>query len=374
VRAYEIVRTEKDCLMGKVVAAVELEPVDASRGLYRMPSSLARMRYVAIKILSRVCMERGVTRGGHPVLETPLSEVAIMRALSAPGHDNVLRMLDLLADEACLYIVSEHVGCELFDEVAAHGGAVPEPAAAAHIAQLVHGLRYMHRRGFAHRDVSLENCLLTASAAAAAGGPRAAAECAVGPRGASPAAGSAAAAVASPAASRPPPPPPPRLKLIDFGLATALPPQRAWLLRGDWSGGKCAYQPPELRARLPYDGARADAWMVGVCAWSLVTGRGLYRAADASCSVFAFLQEHGPRGLARAWGLAPVSPQAMDLISACLRVDPWARPDLQALAAHPWLRLHWQPPEAAEPEEAAAPGEDDRMDGGRGQPRGGGRI
>ena len=52
------------------------------------------------------------------------------------------------------------MGGELFDKVTG-GEVLSEEAGGALFAQLVAGLQHIHARGVAHRDLKLENVLLT---------------------------------------------------------------------------------------------------------------------------------------------------------------------------------------------------------------------
>jgi calcium-dependent protein kinase len=141
--------------------------------------------------------------------------------------------------------------------------------------------------------------------------------------------GGPAAAIGNPAAA---------VKLIDFGLAARIPPDRH-LLVPDMRVGKDKYMAPEVHAMLPYSPAAADAWTVGMVAWYLLTGRELYQRADpVQCPVFGYLAAGRLRDVMAAWRLDGVmSPAAVDLIASLLQVDPWMRPSLAAVQQHAWF-------------------------------------
>ena len=47
-----------------------------------------------------------------------MQEVRVLNWLSNPGHSNVMRLVELLEDDACLYLVLQYCdGGELFDQV-----------------------------------------------------------------------------------------------------------------------------------------------------------------------------------------------------------------------------------------------------------------
>lgn len=317
-RVFQFVRTIRAALMGKVKAAVEcsLDPT----GNWSVPSDPRLHRMFAVKQLYKYCVANRITTDHRPVREDPMNEIAVMAWLASPGHENILRLETLLADENCIYLVLEHCdGGELFDQVSALGH-VREDVARHYIWQLATGLRYMHAKGVAHRDVSLENAMLQThawhalQARAGAYGPdaqqqqspiaqdgpvplhqamlnQAAVSFTGGVKDAKAntlaaatatlasttplmggAAAAAAAAIAACGESAGSPggnrdgslPMPPTVKIIDFGLSVRLPPSREWLLLPENRVGKDRYMPPEIHGMLPYDGARADVWTLGM--------------------------------------------------------------------------------------------------------------
>ena len=63
---------------------------------------------VAIKVLYKDCIRRGVTTDGRKVKENPETELRVMRFLGVPGHKHVLRLHNLLADDTRVYVVLEY--------------------------------------------------------------------------------------------------------------------------------------------------------------------------------------------------------------------------------------------------------------------------
>lgn len=53
-----------------------------------------------------------------------------------------------------------------------------------------------------------------------------------------------------------------RLKVIDFGLCTGIPP--AGTLLPPSSVGKQSYKPPEFVQPMPYDPVKVDVWTLGI--------------------------------------------------------------------------------------------------------------
>ena len=110
-----LLRTLQKALMGKVKLGVVCT-YDGATG--RWTPSAAPAARVAVKMLSKRCMERGETTDGRRVKENPRVEIAVLSALSSPGHPHVLRMLHFFEDDESVYLVLEYcAGGELFDQV-----------------------------------------------------------------------------------------------------------------------------------------------------------------------------------------------------------------------------------------------------------------
>lgn len=87
-----------------------------------------------------------------------LREVRLMRRIRHPA---IVRLLDGVADEDNLYIVTELArGGELFQHLL-DNGAMPEQQAKVVAARLLSALAYLHARNIVHRDIKPENVLIT---------------------------------------------------------------------------------------------------------------------------------------------------------------------------------------------------------------------
>ncbi|CAD6267107.1 unnamed protein product [Miscanthus lutarioriparius] len=150
-----------------------------------------------------------------------LREVTAMRRLH---HPNVLRLHEVLATRARIYLVMELApGGDLLSRLAAlPRRRLPEHTARRIFVQLVAVLSYYHARGVAHRDIKPQNILLDGDG---------------------------------------------NLKVSDFGLS-ALPED----VRLHTACGTPAYAAPEVLRRKAYDGAKADAWSCGVILFVLLAG------------------------------------------------------------------------------------------------------
>lgn len=303
----QFVRTLRPALMGKVKSAVACER--QADGTWR---PRAGTPLVAVKQIYKWCIAAGTTIDHRPVREDPRVEIQILQFLSAPGHPNVLRMLHLLEDDVCLYMVLEFLdGGELFDQVERRQ-RVPEDEARRLIWQIVQGVKYLHAKGWCHRDISLENAMLSNAPALGV------------------------------------------VKLIDFGLSLPLPPGGAPLPPGP-RVGKERYMPPEMYAQGPYSGPAVDLWTVGMCIFVLLFGIYPYTVASAArCQYFAEIAAGRFLPMLASWGYdRAVSGDALDLMNGLLCPDAGARLTVAQVEAHAWFRPLFPAPVAVAP---GAPG------------------
>lgn len=226
------------------------------------------------------------------VRESVAFEIGMYRALKAlngRGHRNVIRMLDEFEHDGYLHIVLEFCARgELFDVIQSSAeGRLDSMDAARFFRQIVDGVRYLHQNGYAHRDLSLENVLLTDDYVC---------------------------------------------KICDFGLAS--PAQSSC----SDPVGKAFYMAPEMMQRRYYDPIRADIWSLGIMLFIMLTGSPLVQAARSSDSRYRIIASHGVEALLHKWKSTLELPTAaIDLLDKMLRVDPQQRISLGQVAQHPFM-------------------------------------
>ncbi|KAL6899430.1 hypothetical protein ACP4OV_006088 [Aristida adscensionis] len=232
------------------------------------------------------------------VLEPKLAQLA------GAGNPGVVQVHAVYEDEAWTHMVMDLcTGPDLLDWVRLRRGApVPEPVAAAVVAQLAQALALCHRRGVAHRDVKPDNVLLDDEE-----------EDAEDDRDAD-----AAAA--------------PRARLADFGSA-------AWVGAGGLGKteglvGTPHYVAPEVVAGEEY-GVKADVWSAGVVMYALLSGGALPFGGDTAAEVLAAVMRGSVRFPPRLF--AGVSPAAKDLMRRMICRDSWRRFSAEQVLAHPWI-------------------------------------
>ncbi len=184
-------------------------------------------------------------------------------------------------------------GGELFDHILAHR-YLKERDASKLFAQLISGVHYLHQKHIVHRDLKLENLLLDKHR---------------------------------------------NVIITDFGFANRFEHRQDDLMAT--SCGSPCYAAPELViSEGLYVGSAVDIWSCGVILYAMLSG---YLPFDDDPA--------NPDGnninlLYRYIVNTPltfpsyISAEAKDLLSKMLVPDPLNRCDLQAVMAHPWLRLY----------------------------------
>lgn len=207
-------------------------------------------------------------------------EAAILRKLS---HPNIVNFIEAIQSETKLFLVMELVpGVELLDVVST--GRLPEPIARIYISQIIDAVSYLHSRGIVHRDLKPDNVLVDS-------------ECQ-------------------------------SLKLIDFGL-TGLTRSNALMKT---SCGSCYYSAPEVTFSSGdgYNGAKADAWSVGILSYILLTASHPFVDGDGELLTDAMKkgEVEYPEELSEG---------AVHFLARLLTADARKRYSTAQAGLHPWL-------------------------------------
>lgn len=263
---------------------------------------------VAVKICSLVLIARWRTaheaavQEGRPWnecrIEDPYSEANMMRVLAEPGHPNVVTLTEVIQDPENLYIVMEFAnGGDIFDILRA--GVLTEDWSRHLFRQLVEAIRYCHSKNVVHGDVSPENCLVTNNAT---------------------------------------------IKLADFGGSALHNPEGFGKER---VVGKSFYMAPEILMLFDeppsvtrYDGFHADVWSCGIIFFLMLTGGKVapFAFPHISDRWFKLLAEQGVLAHLEVRGIKDqVSPEACDLLSQILVLEPSSRLPPQQILEHPWF-------------------------------------
>ncbi|AQZ17714.1 HSL1 (YKL101W) [Zygosaccharomyces parabailii] len=206
-------------------------------------------------------------------------EIVIMKLIS---HSNVLGLYEVWENKSELYLVLEYVdGGELFDYLVSKG-KLGEREAVHYFRQVVQGVSYCHAFNICHRDLKPENLLLDKKNKS--------------------------------------------IKIADFGMA-ALEVSNKLL---QTSCGSPHYASPEIVMGRPYHGGPSDVWSCGIILFALLTGH-LPFNDDNIKKLLLKVQSgryHMPQNL---------SPEAKDLISKILVVNPFRRIPTNEILNHPLL-------------------------------------
>lgn len=256
---------------------------------------------VAIKILDK---DKIQTRNMGAQIK---KEISIMKMID---HRFVVKVKDVFATSAKIFIVLEFVGGgELFDKIA-NEGKLPEEKARFYFTQIIEGLEHCHSNGICHRDLKPENLLLDTDG---------------------------------------------NVKISDFGFST--------LNIGDADGdgnaraellhttcGTPNYVAPEVLGKDGYDGKRADIWSMGVILYVLLAG---YLPFDENTMAALFVKIKKAEFEYPDW----FSQDARDMLSKILVTDPSKRSRLVDIKAHPWFSQgHSLPAQApSNPSKAVSP-------------------
>ena len=188
-----------------------------------------------LKVAVKILKQSATPKQKQKLLESMVKEIKAMQELE---HPNVIRMYDF-GDEGKIvrpdgaestqnvFVVLELAkGGLLFDYVSF--GAFPEPISRLYFQQMIKALAYVHSKGFAHRDMKLENILLDDQF---------------------------------------------NLKIADFGFVADV---QSVL---QTYAGTPRYMAPEILQNRPYDGASVDLFAAGNILFSFVAGHAPYKGA-----------------------------------------------------------------------------------------------
>lgn len=210
-------------------------------------------------------------------------EIGILHMLQ---HDNIIQLYDVFDESEHYYLVTELMrGGELFDRIVTKT-FYNEKEARDVCKILFSAMQYCHERNIAHRDLKPENLLLMSRNNDAA------------------------------------------IKIADFGFAKKVTSEHCLLTQCGTPG----YVAPEILHGVPY-GTKSDMWSLGVITYILLGGYPPFIEQNQR-ELFKKIKKGQYEFHPEYWG--GISPEAKDLISKLLTVDPNRR-----LNAGDALRTSW---------------------------------
>lgn len=199
----------------------------------------------------------------------------------ANGHPNVVKLLDHAIEPDATALVMEYVPRSLYDVLYEKESPFDETLIRVYAQQILSALEFIHSRGVVHRDVKLENVLLSGDGA--------------------------------------------RVALCDFGLAAFWEPGAKLRERC----GSPAYASPEILGwNSGYNGPEVDAWSAGVAIYLMRNARYPFWAEDQGLlPMLICTQEPDPMTAGVSFSLA-------HLTQCLLAKDPYYRLDVTQALRH----------------------------------------
>ncbi|XP_060804976.1 cyclin-dependent kinase-like 4 [Amyelois transitella] len=247
------------------------------------------------------------TEDDAAVRKMALREIRMLKKLR---HDHLVNMIDVFRRKRRFYLVFEYLDHTLLDELESTPGGLGEDTAKKHLYQLLKGIEYCHQNSIIHRDVKPENVLVSNTGI---------------------------------------------VKLCDLGFARALAapgePYTEYVATR-W------YRAPELLVAEHRYGPEVDIWAIGCLFSEMLTGDPLFPGdsdIDQLALIIKTVGKLAPRhqqvvsrlsggaALGAAGGTParvnnlPGAGAGRELLAACLRTEPRARPSASALLRHKYF-------------------------------------
>ncbi|KAL8947410.1 MAG: hypothetical protein Q9222_006304 [Ikaeria aurantiellina] len=269
--------------LGKTIGA-------GSMGKVKLAKNLETGEQVAVKIVPRQSTDehhsnRDRERADHSKEIRTAREAAIVTLLN---HPFICAMRDVVRTNYHWYMLFEYVnGGQMLDYIISHG-RLKEKQARKFGRQIVSALDYCHRNSIVHRDLKIENILISKTG---------------------------------------------DIKIIDFGLSNLFSP-RAQLKT---FCGSLYFAAPELLQARQYTGPEVDIWSFGIVLYVLVCGKVPFD--DQSMPQLHAKIKKGVVDYP-AW----LSHECKHLISRMLVTDPRQRASLAEILSHPWITKGFNSP------------------------------
>lgn len=196
-------------------------------------------------------------------------------------HKNIIRLLEVFENKKYLFIVQEYASQGDLLGYVKEKGRLTESEAKGIFKQIAHGVQHCHQQSILHRDIKLDNILLDKNMV---------------------------------------------VKICDFGVSR-------FVKKGQMINEQCgtpAYIAPEIIQDKGYEGSYADLWSMGVLLYAMITGTVPFRANTLDDLHYAIID--GTYSCPNY-----LSEEAKDLISRFLKVNPYARIDINEVDKHPWF-------------------------------------
>lgn len=207
-------------------------------------------------------------------------------------HPNILQLYEVIPLHDSIYLAMEWAESgELFSLLAAHPKGLPQNMALNLFSQICEAVHYLHGKGVAHRDLKLENIMLSENQSIA--------------------------------------------KVGDFGFACV------WTGNGsnqckEWLGSP-EYSAPELLINAPYDPIKADCWSLGVILYALFTGYLPFSGLEDDCGGIMDVERKIRHRVINKMYEIPhgFPPELIELLQGLLEYDVATRWDTSQMLSYP---------------------------------------
>ena len=262
-------------------------------GGYRYHSTIGKGSFAIVVLVQRISDEQFFACKvisqqyliEHKLVESFTREVDTFSQLN---HQNITKLVDFLSDEKQVYMVMEYCSHGDLHAFISQHGHLSEPQAKIIFRELVSAVSYLHSKNIAHRDLKLENILLSENM---------------------------------------------HVKLADFGFCRKVD-------NDELMSTKCGspiYTAPEIITQSQYDGRIADMWSLGVILYVLLVGKIPWDTTNETQLFYQITtaRYHIPE---------TVSPLASRLIGELMCPQPAMRMSANEVLTHPWVDEHSHEP------------------------------
>ena len=203
-------------------------------------------------------------------------------------HPGITQLRDVMIDGDKIYVFLELCRGGNLGEVVEDSGGLSEQEAKHYFFQIISAVAYIHELHVAHRDIKLDNILITAGDTA---------------------------------------------KLSDFGLCK----QANEASQMVTTCGTLLYAAPEIINEVPYNGMKVDIWSSGVVLYAMVANHFPWETEE-DLPPDRLMQETARQIIAGDITMPDeFSYELQNLLSNMLELDPEARPTAKEILEHPWL-------------------------------------
>ncbi|CAG7838066.1 unnamed protein product [Allacma fusca] len=214
-------------------------------------------------------------------------EVEILGQLT---HTNIIRVHSILQKKDFYYIFMEYADQgDLLEFILDHG-AVKERQSRKWFMQILQGLKYLHDKDIAHRDLKCENLLLTAMFT---------------------------------------------IKISDFGFARFVEYERGQPVNSTTYCGSITYAAPEIVKGIPYNPKLADIWSIGVILYIMLNKSWPF---DPSSVTGLYQAQMGRKWRVRTKVENILSETVKDFLRILLEPVPELRKTTNQVLLEPWVK------------------------------------